>query len=234
VTAVWSVGGGAGMEPSGKNGRGGEVSLAAPGHDGMPVRSRPTTALAIWSSVLRPRSLSAGSAPAARRTWTVTGGSVPDRDRQRACRINTRAPRTSKTRGCRDGRHAPAAFLSPRIRACVHPITARNARAQSRASSSSRFPPPRSRSMVRARQGTQHVSTPEPNLPSIRMPGCSRASMASSRHVARAMPAKAEPRSLGSLKVKTCLLQGLWSTAGVPKKGAPEGPAFWGSVSEPD
>jgi hypothetical protein len=38
------------MEPSGKNGRGGEVSLAAPGHDGMPVRSRPTTALAIWSS----------------------------------------------------------------------------------------------------------------------------------------------------------------------------------------
>jgi hypothetical protein len=187
------------MEPSGKDGRGGEVSLAAPGHDGMPVRSRPTTALAIWSSVLRPRSLSAGSAlaarrtwtvtgghrpskgggtglrfvqgvragwslrermveaaaslsratvlrmldepsttvcralnepsankliailrnsagsaPAARRTWTVTGGSVPDRDRQRACRINTRAPRTSKTRGCRDGRHAPAAVLSPR------------------------------------------------------------------------------------------------------------------------
>jgi hypothetical protein len=51
--------GGGRMEPSGKDGRGGEVSLAAPGHDGMPVRSRPTTALAIWSSVLRPRSLSA-------------------------------------------------------------------------------------------------------------------------------------------------------------------------------
>ncbi len=48
------------MEPAGKDGRGGEVSLAAPGHDGMPVRSRPTTALAIWSSVLQPGSLSAG------------------------------------------------------------------------------------------------------------------------------------------------------------------------------
>src|SRR5205807_47250 len=71
------VGGwGRGMEPSGKNGRGGEVPLAAPGHDGMPVRSRPTTALAVWGSVLRPRSLSAGSAPAARRTSNVTGGSV--------------------------------------------------------------------------------------------------------------------------------------------------------------
>jgi hypothetical protein len=42
--------GGGRMEPSGKDGRGGEVSLAVPGHDGMPVRSRPTTALAIWSS----------------------------------------------------------------------------------------------------------------------------------------------------------------------------------------
>jgi hypothetical protein len=68
------------MEPSGKDGRGGEVSLAAPGHDGMPVRSRPTTALAIWSSVLQPGSLSAGRQQG-------------EHDRRRACRINTRAPR---------------------------------------------------------------------------------------------------------------------------------------------
>src|SRR6266852_8441518 len=68
------------MEPSGKDGRGGEVSLAAPGHDGMPVRSRPTTTLAIWSSVLQPGSLSAGRQQG-------------EHDRRRACRINTRAPR---------------------------------------------------------------------------------------------------------------------------------------------
>jgi hypothetical protein len=72
--------GGGRMEPSGKDGRGGEVSLAAPGHDGMPVRSRPTTALAIWSSVLQPGSLSAGRQQG-------------EHDRRRACRINTRAPR---------------------------------------------------------------------------------------------------------------------------------------------
>src|SRR5260221_5907104 len=51
--------------------------------------------LAIWSSVLQPGSLSAGRQQG-------------EHDRRRACRINTRAPRTSKTRGCRDGRHAPA------------------------------------------------------------------------------------------------------------------------------
>jgi hypothetical protein len=72
--------GGGRMEPSGKDGRGGEVSLAAPGHDGMPVRSRPTTALAIWSSVLQPGALSAGRQQG-------------EHDRRRACRINTRAPR---------------------------------------------------------------------------------------------------------------------------------------------
>jgi hypothetical protein len=71
------------MEPSGKDGRGGEVSLAAPGHDGMPVRSRPTTALAIWSSVLQPGSLSAGRQQG-------------EHDRRHACRINTRAPREAK------------------------------------------------------------------------------------------------------------------------------------------
>src|SRR5258707_13657482 len=68
------------MEPSGKDGRCGEVSLAAPGHDGMPVRSRPTTALAIWSSVLQPGSLSAGRQQG-------------EHDRRRACRINKTTPR---------------------------------------------------------------------------------------------------------------------------------------------
>ncbi len=48
--------------------------------DGMPVRSRPTTALAIWSSVLQPGSLSAGRQQG-------------EHDRRRACHINTRAPR---------------------------------------------------------------------------------------------------------------------------------------------
>ena len=114
--------GGGRMEPSGKDGRGGEVSLAAAGQrrhagaveaDDCPcdLEQRPTASLSqrtipVAISVSGParptapqsafRQNGAGSAPAARRTWTVTGGSVPDRDRQRACRINTRAARQAK------------------------------------------------------------------------------------------------------------------------------------------
>src|SRR5260370_32615783 len=48
----------AGMEHSGKDGRGGEVSLAAPGHDRMPVRASPATGLALGGSALQPCPLS--------------------------------------------------------------------------------------------------------------------------------------------------------------------------------
>src|SRR5260370_41098614 len=48
----------AGMEHSGNDGRAGEVSLAAPGDDGRPVRSRPPAALAVWSNVLQAGPLS--------------------------------------------------------------------------------------------------------------------------------------------------------------------------------
>ena len=69
--------------------------------------------------------------------------------------------------------------------------------------SSSRCRVPRSRSMVRARRATPCASTPAASSRCGRTRGCSPASTASSPIAARAMPARAEPGSLGSASINS-------------------------------
>jgi uncharacterized protein with beta-barrel porin domain len=69
---------------------------------------------------------------------------------------------------------------------------------------SSRCRGPRSPSMVRARRATPRASRPAASSRSRRTLGCSPASTASSQAAARAMPARAEPGSLGSCRRRSC------------------------------